>query len=60
VLEEIVLPAVAVPFARMRSLICDKDCGTATSVARVYEISLVTESDGDVSLVDFETCESLL
>ena len=52
--------AVVVPFARMRRSIYDKDCGTAIAVARVCEVSLVTESDGGVSLVDFETCENLL
>lgn len=52
--------AVVVPFARMRRSIYDKDCGTAIAVARVCEVSLVTVNDGAVSLVGFETCESLL
>jgi hypothetical protein len=56
--EEVVLPVVAVLFARMRRLICDRDCGTATAVARVCEVSLVMANGGDVSLVGFETCES--
>lgn len=59
-MEEVVLPVVAVPFARMLHLICDKDCGNAIAVARVYEASLVMASGGDVSLVGFEFCESLL
>lgn len=54
------LLAVAMPLARMRHLIGDKDCGTAIVVARVYEVSLVMASGGDVSLVGFETCERLL
>jgi hypothetical protein len=60
-LEEVALPVlVVVLFARMWRLICDKGYGTAIVVARVYEVFLVTESDGDVSLVGFETCENLL
>jgi hypothetical protein len=58
--EEVVLPVVAVPFAHMRRLICDKDCGTAIAAARVCEVSLVMANGGDVSLVGFETCENLL
>jgi hypothetical protein len=51
---------VAVPFARMRRLICDKDCGTATALARVCEVSLAMANGGDVSVVGFEICENLL
>ena len=52
--------AVVVPFARMRRLICDKDCETGIAVAHVCEVSLATASDGDVSWVGFETYENLL
>jgi hypothetical protein len=60
-LEEVALPVVAmgVLFARMRRLICDKDCGIVIAVAHVYEAFLVMASGGDVSLVGFVTCENL-